>query len=162
LGPGYTYEPGTGQYEFTVATAADLPIFNRNQGQIAEAEAKRRGIAAQLIALQAQTIGVIDAAFSSYRTASVTVETADALLDESRRRNDQITRSFQAGEADRPTLVSAAIELSTAELSRFDAGVQQRQAIGTLEDALQRQLFEPEVGAFPPARILVLAPESTP
>jgi cobalt-zinc-cadmium efflux system outer membrane protein len=143
LGPGYTYEPGTNQYEFTLATAADLPLFNRNQGPIAEAEARRRGIATQLIALQTQTIGAIDAAITSYRAASAAVETADSLLAESRQRNDQITRSFQAGDTDRPTLVAAGIELSTAEVSRFDSGVQQRQAIGALEDALQRELFEP-------------------
>jgi outer membrane protein, heavy metal efflux system len=144
LGPGYTYEPGPNQYEFTLATAADLPVFNQNQGPIAEAEARRRGIATQLIALQAQTIGAIDAAITSYRTTSAGVEAADALLAESKTRNDQVMRSFEAGDTDRPTLVAAGIELSTAELSRIDAVVQQRQAIGALEDALQRELFEPQ------------------
>jgi len=152
LGPGYTYEPGTGSYEFTVATAADLPLFNRNQGPIAEAEARRRGIAAELTSLQAQTIGAIDIALTNYRSATAAVETASALLAESNRRNDQVSRSLQAGETDRPTLVSAEIELAIAELSRFDAGVQQRQALGALEDALQRELFEPETKVLVPER----------
>jgi hypothetical protein len=35
---------------------------------------------------------------------------------------------------------------------RFEAGVQQRQAMGALEDALQRQIFEPDIPfAFPGA-----------
>ena len=144
VGPGYAAEPGTSQYEFGLTAAVDLPVFNQNQGPIAEAEARRREIAVQLVALQAQTVGAIDAAITSYRTAGASVETADALLAESRIRDDQVMRSFQAGDTDRPTLDAAGIELSTAELSRFDAIVQQRQAIGALEDALQRVLFEPQ------------------
>ena len=162
LGPGYTYEPGVGKYEFTIAASAELPVFNQNQGPIAEAEARRRGIAVQLTALQAQTIGAIDTALTSYRTASASVETADALLAESRRRNDQVMRSLEAGEADRPTLVATGIELSIVELSRFEAGVQQRLAIGALEDALQHQLFQPEAKFFVPDANPLLRPEAMP
>ncbi len=71
-------------------------------------------------------------------------------------------RALESGEADRPTLVAAGIELSIVELSRFEAGVQQRQAIGALEDALQRQLFEPEANFPLPENDPVLTPESAP
>jgi len=155
LGPGYEYEPGLGEYEFTLAAAGDLPIFNQNQGPIAEAEARRRGIAVQLTSLQAQTMGAVDTALTGYRAATAAVQTADTLVIESERRSDQIARSLEAGEADRPTLVAAQIELSTVELSRFEAGVLQRQALGALEDAFQRQLFEPDTSPL-------LAPESRP
>jgi len=162
LGPGYSYEPGVGEYEFTLAAAGYLPIFNQNQGPIAEAEARRHGIAVQLTSLQVQTIGAIDAAVTGYRAATASVQTADALLIESRRRSDQIARSLAAGEADRPTLVAAQIELSTVEMSRFEAGVLQRQAMGVLEDALQHQLFEPGANFPSPATSRLLAPESIP
>jgi outer membrane protein TolC len=158
LGPGYTYEPGTGGYEFTVATSAEIPLFNHNQGPIAEAAARRRGIAAQVTWLQAQTLGAVDAAVANYRSATAAVETADSLFTESSRRNDQILRSFQAGQTDRPTLVSAGIESATAALSRFEARVQQRQAVGALEDALQRELFDPETNLAVPE----MNPESAP
>jgi cobalt-zinc-cadmium efflux system outer membrane protein len=158
--PGYTYEPGTGGYEFSFTTAAEVPLFNRNQGPIAQAESQRRGIAAQLVSLQAQTIGGIDSASTGYRSATLAVETADALVAESRRRNDQVSRSFEAGESDRPTLVSAEIELAIAELSRFEASVLQRQALGALEDSLQSEIFEPE-GKFP-ANDPLLTRESVP
>ena len=161
LGPGYTYDSGRDQYELTLATAAELPVFNQNQGPIAESVARRQSVAAQLISLQAQIIGAIDIAFASYRTTTATVETADALVADARRRNEQISRSFQAGEADRPTLVAAEIELAIAELSRFEAEGQQRQAIGALEDALQRPLFEPEAKFFLPEKPLA-RPESMP
>ena len=153
LTPGYTYEPSEG-YKFTAAASAQLPIFNQNQGPIAEAEARRRAVAVQLTSIQAQIIGAIDDSLANYRAATVSVETADALEMEAKIRNEQVARSLQAGEADRPTLVSAGIELATAEIASFEAAVQQRQAIASLEDAVQQPLFEPEV------RISV--PENTP
>ena len=144
IGPGYTYETSSGTYELTLAAAAEVPVFNHNQGPIAEAEARRRGLGGQVLSLQAQIVGAIDTASASYRSASATLATANALVEDASRRNGQISRSFEAGEADRPTLVTAGIELAIAELSRFEADVQERQATGALEDALQRRLFEPE------------------
>ncbi len=143
LTPGYTFEPSEG-YKFTAAASAALPIFNQNQGPIAEADARRRAVAAQLTSVQAQIIGAIDDALANYRAATVSVQTADALRMEAKVRNDQVMRSLEAGEADRPTLVSAGIELATSEIASFEAGVQQLQAIGSLEDALEQPLFEPE------------------
>jgi hypothetical protein len=64
-------------------------------------------------------------------------------------RLDQIMQQFQAGDADRPTLVLAEIELSTTEIGSVEAGVQQRQALAALEDALQHPLFEPNINFVP-------------
>ena len=60
LGPGYHYE--TGENKFILSPAAELPIFNQNQGRIAEAIANRRQQAAKFTALQAQILGAIDSA----------------------------------------------------------------------------------------------------
>jgi outer membrane protein TolC len=49
LGPGYTFDTGNQAYELTLAAAAELPIFNQNQGPLAEAEARRRGVGTQLL-----------------------------------------------------------------------------------------------------------------
>lgn len=159
LTPGYTYEPTEG-YQFTAAASAELPIFNQNQGPIAEAEERRRAVAVQLTSTQVQIIGAIDDALANYRAATISVETADALRMQARIRNDQVERSLQAGEADRPTLVSSGIELATAEIASFEAGVQQRQAIGSLEDALQQPLFDPEAKISVPETGPVLPAES--
>ncbi len=51
-------------------------------------------------------------------------------------------RALQAGEIDRIAAVTSALEGVVAEQSRFDAVVQQRQALELAEDALQRPLFE--------------------
>ena len=148
LGPGYTYDQGDNQYR--LGLAAELPIFNQNQGPIAEAEARRRETAARFTALQARIIGEIDRATTLYRAATRTLATAEALRTGGDRRRAQVERSFRAGEVDRPTLVTAETELAAIELSRFDAVVQQRQALELLEDALQRPLFDPDAALFMP------------
>ena len=132
----------------------ELPVFNQNQGPIAEAVARRRLAAANFTALQAQIIGQVDGAAAAYRAASRTLATADALAADAQRRMQQMEKSFQSGAVDRPTLVTAELELATTQSSRFDARLTQRQAVGALEDALQRPFFNPDI--WP------VVPESTP
>lgn len=148
IGPGYTFQPGEG-YQFTAAASSTLPVFNQNQGPILEAEAKRRTVAGQITSLQAQIVSSIETAQADYRATSASVATANDLNDEARTRLAQIMQQFQAGDADRPTLVLAEIELSTTEIGSFEAGFQQRQALAALEDALQHPLFEPDINFVP-------------
>ena len=61
---------------------------------------------------------------------------------------------MQLGELDRSTVMSADIEIGVAELARYEAGVQQRQALEMLEDALQQPLFETAAGIPLLARIV--------
>lgn len=143
LSPGYTYQYGINQYELNLS--ATLPIFNQNQGPIAEALAKRQEAAATFTALQAEVIGAIDQAATAYRHSSSTLASADALLAEEEQRASQMKNSFRAGAVDRPTLVTSQVEESLTALSHFDALVRQRQALGLLEDALQHSLYGPDV-----------------
>jgi len=143
LSPGYSYQYGINQYQLNVL--ATLPIFNQNQGAIAEALAKRREAAASFIALQAQVIGEIDRASVSYRKSTQVLASAAAMQGDEARRAQQIEKSFAAGQADRPTLVSTQMEAAITAISNFDAILQQRQALGSLEDALERPLYEPGV-----------------
>jgi outer membrane protein, heavy metal efflux system len=143
LSPGYTYEYGINQYELNLSTT--LPIFNQNQGPIAEALAKRQEAAAAFTVLQAQIIGAIDEAATAYRASTQTLASADALLADEQHRALQMENSFRAGQVDRPTLVTAQVEAAATTLSQFDAVVRQRQALGSLEDALQRPLYGPDI-----------------
>jgi outer membrane protein, heavy metal efflux system len=139
LGPGYTYDQG--EHKYSLAVSGELPLFHRNEGPIAEAEARRAQMAAKLSALQAQIIGALDAAAAGYRSASQALDTANALLAEARRRAGALHRSFERGRLDRPGLVTAQIELGTAQIAALDALAAQRQALGRLEDALRAPLF---------------------
>ena len=150
LGPGFRYDQGAHKYDLNVA--AELPVFHQNQGPIAEAAARRSEAAARFTALQAQIIAAIDAAAASYRAASDSVTAADALLQDAERRARELSRSFAAGQSDRPTLVGAELELATIRLSRLDVLVRERQALGALEDALQQPLFDSGTQAPVPER----------
>lgn len=140
LGPGYEYDQGDNLY--TLAVSFDLPIFNQNQGPIAEALARRHESAARFRALQAQVLGEIDRAFAIYRANTQALVQADVLVAEQRRRQKDVKRAFDAGEVDRTAVALADIELSTIELSRLESVIQQRQAIELLEDALQHRLLD--------------------
>jgi outer membrane protein TolC len=141
LSPGYNYDFGVNKY--FLGLGADLPIFHQNQGAIAQTLASRQQATANFTALQAQIIGAIDQASTDYRSAARSVMTGDALLADEERRARQVESSFRAGQVDRPTLVTAQLEAAATALAGFDSVVQQRQALGALEDALQQPLFDP-------------------
>ncbi len=140
LGPGYTYDQGFDLYTFDLSV--ELPIFNQNQGPIAEAEARRKEAAARFVALQAKIIGDIDRAIASYRGGTRAVATADALVQSQIRRRQQIDRAFRLGEVDRLAVLTTDLEQAVIELARFEAVVQQREALALIEDALQQSMFD--------------------
>ena len=141
LGPGYNYDIGVNK--FSLSPTLDLPVFHQNQGEIAEALAKREQAAAHFTGLQAGIIGAIDAALAAYAAVTRELATAEALLAGAQHRAGQVAASFRAGQVDRPTLVSADLETAVIRVARFDAMVARLQAIGALEDALQYPLYEP-------------------
>ncbi len=147
LTAGYIYDAGHNKYQ--LYPGADLPIFNQNQGPIAEAAARREAVAARFTALQTQITDTVDGAAANSRAATQAFTTADTLLAGEVDRERRMLRSFQAGEVDRPTLVTARLERVVAEQSRFDAMVQQRQALGAVEDALQHAFFGPALPVTP-------------
>lgn len=139
LGPGYTYDQGENMFSFEIG--GELPILNQNQGPIAEMTAKRREAAARLLVLQAQIINGIDTALANHRAAIRTYKMANDQFSRQSDRRRQLQRGLELGELDRSTLMSADIELGVAALTRYEANVQQRQALEILEDVLQQPLF---------------------
>lgn len=138
VGAGYNDQ---GDKKVSVPVTFDLPIFNQNQGPIAEAVGRRQEAEAQLRAVQAQVSGAIDAAESARSNASQSLADAMRLLAEQRERQSRTDKLFAAGELDRAGLVAGALEVTAADLARLDALAAERQALGQLEDALQRPLL---------------------
>ena len=148
LSPGYGYNAGANMW--LLLPLAELPIFHQNQGPIAQARARREEVAARFNALQARIIGDIDQATANYAAATRSVAAADRLLAEESARADRVVRAQQMGEIDRTAVLTSEIERAATRLSRLDALVRQRQALGALEDALQRPLFDPQGRIFAP------------
>ncbi len=67
LGPGYTYDHGIRKATFNASIA--LPIFNRNEGPIAEAVAARELAGRHALTVQATILNEIDAAAQGYESA---------------------------------------------------------------------------------------------
>jgi cobalt-zinc-cadmium efflux system outer membrane protein len=139
LSPGYEWDAG--RHRYMLLPAVDLPLFNQNQGPIAQARARREQAAARFTALQTQIIDSLDGATALYRATNQTLATADSLLNGEQDRERQTLRMFEAGEIDRPTLLSMQLERIAAEQSQLDVTVQQRQALAAVEDALQHPFF---------------------
>lgn len=138
IGPGYTWDQG--QNKWSIGFSLTIPLFNRNEGPIAEAEARRQQASARFTALQARIIGEIDKALAGYRASYKTLETATDILDAERIQQKTLRKRLRPGEASSFTLTNAEVSLITAELSRLDVLVKAQQARSLLEDALQRPL----------------------
>src|SRR6185312_6894075 len=67
LGPGYTYDHGIRKATFDASIA--LPIFNRNEGPIAEDVAARVVAGRHALAVQAKILNEIDASVQGYASA---------------------------------------------------------------------------------------------
>ena len=150
LGPGYSWDQGDNKWSLGISLT--LPVFNQNQGSIAQAEARRKEAGARFTALQAQVIGEIDRALARYRGALQALRTADRLVESSKERQRSAREMFDIGQADRLELASADLELSAAKLSRFNALTAVQESIGLLENAVQQPLNPPASIAHVPEK----------
>jgi outer membrane protein, heavy metal efflux system len=138
LAPGFGWDQGNRRWDLGFSSV--LPIFSRNRGPIAEAEARRSASEARVIALQARIIAAVDVASAQYDGALKKLNAANSALQLQRTQTDAARRSFDAGQIDRVALRSAELELAAAELAFSDAVTQAQQALGAFEDAVEQPL----------------------
>lgn len=143
IGPGYTYEEGHGF--FTVGISTSLPVFNRNQGPIAEAEGRRKEAAAAFLQMQAQVIAKSERALAVYAAALKEVGEARSLYRLQETQLQVVRQSIRAGADDRLGLDSVQIQLAVLARTELDALGRAQRALGDLEDAVQRPLDHDEV-----------------
>lgn len=139
LGLGYSFDQGENKYSLTPGVV-NLPLFNHNQGAIAQAEANRKEAAVKVEALQEQAINACAAALRNYDAARQRLSLLDRLAAGQAAAGEADQRAFASGETDRMTLRQADLAASLDALSRLDAQVQLQQALLQLENALQRPL----------------------
>jgi cobalt-zinc-cadmium efflux system outer membrane protein len=139
LNPGYDFDEG--HHKFTFGPAFPVPVWNRNTGPIAEAEAKRSEAEARFLALQSQAIGDMDRSLSVYRTAFGEFEEADRQWSAIQASHERATfRAVQLGEQDQLALNAVRVESVAALHARFTALAKTRTAFSGLEDAVQAPL----------------------
>ena len=135
LGSGYQWDQGDSKWN--LAVSLELPLFNRNQGPIAEAEAKRRAAAAQFVATQARVIAELDAALAERAAARGQIAGLEKINVELKKQAGLVHNQLAAGSADQLEDAAAQLELGLGRLALFDAQAKAALAAGRLEDALQ-------------------------
>ena len=151
IGPGYQYEERNSF--FTIGFAMTLPILNRNQGPIAEAEARRKEAGARFLATQARVIAESEDALASYRAALTELNEAEESLTKLQGPREQMARfAVTAGESDPLTLIDVQLQGTAAAQAKLSALVQAQIALGDLEHAVQRPL-EGEVSVPQPLQV---------
>lgn len=139
LGPGYTFDQGERRPGFSF-TVVELPVFNRNEGPIAEARGRRREAEAQVKRAETRALGDIDAALAACRDSQALVGRNEAQAEAQARQLEGMRRALAAGEADRMAVALAAQAQLAARLALHEARFQMQQAVGRVEDAMQRPL----------------------
>jgi len=138
LGPAYQLDQTDSKWSLSLSLP--LMIFNRNQGPIAEARARREEAAARFLALQSRVLAELDGTTASARQVVAQAGTADTLLDGLQRQAIISEAAWRAGEISRLQLLGVRIELAQTALARLDAVTRAQAAVGALEDAMQSPL----------------------
>jgi len=169
LGTGYQWDQG--ENKWALGLSAEIPVLNRNQGPITEAEAHRSEAAARFATLQAKVIADIDRAAAGYRVARENLAGVATLLDGQQKLRETAEAQLRAGAADQLELLNVQLELGAGELTRLDGQVKAQQAAAALEDAVQRPFdfsggrnsaasLIDIVGSAPEASVVPLAKET--
>ena len=143
IGPNYAFEEGS--HLFSIVVGLVLPISNRNQGPIAEAEGRRKEMAAQFLAVQASGIAGSEQALAKYSAALNQLAAARQLLQQSAAQEQTTQKALQAGESDRVTLNGAELETVLASVAQLEALASAQQSLGDLENAVQRPLLAGDI-----------------
>lgn len=143
IGPGYTYEER--HSFFTVGFSTSPPLFNRNQGPIAEAEGRRQEAAAAFLQTQAQVIARSERALGVYTAALKEVAEAQSLYELQQNQLQVAQQTISAGADNRLSLDGVQVQLSILARARLDALARAQRALGELEDAVQRPLAAVEI-----------------
>jgi len=141
VNPGYQFDQG--EHKWSVGISLDLPLLNQNRGPIAEAEAKRAERGARFIELQAHVIGEIDRAVAVYDAGQRNLSMLGTLAEAQRAQRESVEQQFKAGVVEQLDVLAAKIESGTASLAELDAQTKLQQALGALDDAVQRPLEVP-------------------
>lgn len=150
IGAGYQLDQTDSKW--TLGINLVLPVFNRNTGPIAEAEASRNEAAARFLALQARVLAEVDGAAAAYRAAVETVEATDEMLAKLEQREATVSTTYKLGEISKLDLVNSEIEIAAGRVARLEALASAQLAAADLEHALQATL-EPEAWVLvPPVR----------
>lgn len=95
LGPGYQLDQG--KEKWSVGIGVTLPVFNRNEGPIAAAEASRAAAAANFLAVQNRVLAEVDRAVADYASVQADMEMVRGLRTTLERQTRLMRSRHEAG-----------------------------------------------------------------
>ena len=143
IGTGYQWDEGGNKWQLGVT--AEIPVLNRNEGPIAEAEARRKLAGTKLQTLQTGIIADLDRAVESFRAAEKDLAALEELASLQKTQLEQAQAQVRAGAADQVDLLNAQVEFHTGELTRVEVLIKANETLINLENAVQRPMDLPRV-----------------
>ncbi len=140
IGPAYQWDAHDGG-KIGLGFSLTLPIFNQNEGPIAEAKARREIAAANFNVIQARIISGIETAEVSLVTAKKQYDLAKKLLDEERHKIKTLQSQLSKSELGKLPMLHALSEAQVVHQNVIDAEVQVLRAFAELENATRVTLF---------------------
>ncbi|MDE2070525.1 MAG: TolC family protein [Gammaproteobacteria bacterium] len=139
IAPGYLYDQG--QRKFTFGIDVELPLFHDASARIRAAAAARDEAVAAVRAKQAAILNQLDAARADYTERYDAWQRLAAAAATAQSSAVRATALREAGQIDRPAELATRVASATAALAAGDALSAALNALGRLEDALQRPLW---------------------
>jgi len=138
LGPGYSFDQGVKKWilGFTV----DLPLFDRRQGPIAEAVARRKVIAAQLRQEEQRALSEADLAAARLADARERLKAQVEALAAQEARLAAAKRNVDLGGLDQAGWLTARLEATQARSLAVEAWAEAQRARLAVEGAYQKPL----------------------
>jgi cobalt-zinc-cadmium efflux system outer membrane protein len=118
----------------------ELPIFNRHEGPIGEALARRSYAGRRIESVQAELLEEIERAERAWPQSQQAWRDAQASEALNARQHAAQERAFKAGATDRPTLIAGSLAMTEAALATLEAAYDARLAFTALESAYRRPL----------------------
>lgn len=129
-------------YSWAVGATATMPLFNRNQGNIARADMNRRQTTVELAALERQVAHEVETAVREFRLSLRSViEIEREVLPASKRVRDTAERRLEAGAIDALVYLEAEREFNQVVREYRDALVRHRRAVLDLNTAVGARLI---------------------
>lgn len=138
LQPGYLWDQGSDAWIIGLSLA--LPLLNRNRGAIAQAEAARESAGQRVLALQLSILHELEEAQAGHEAALAAWKQAEALEASRQRSLSAAGQALAAGEEDALSLALARAGLEASRVETLRARLSAAQALGRLEDALEKPL----------------------
>ena len=140
LSPGFAFEFGDSIW--SLGFSALLNLLNKNQTLIAEATQLREIEGVQFEALQAKIIGDLSQSLDTYQASLQNIQQVKQQQSAQAQYSQKLQKQFNAGLIDRLALTQNALNTSLLEQQLLNAQFNNLNAALTIEDMMQRPLFD--------------------